>query len=635
MKKNLLLKKVISITLVCSLLALMIPQQSLAVNPIVQDIYTADPAPMVSSDGRIYVYTSHDEDELIDNFYTMNDWKCYSTADMVNWTDHGTVMAYDTFDWACENSAWAGQCIERDGKYYYYVPLGLKTNRWATVIGVGVSDSPTGPFEDAIGKPLVSIGSGNIDPTVWIDDDGQAYLYWGNPDLKAVKLKDNMIETDGEVKVWKLKGQDLTEEEVSDIQEQFGTQSKFDFEKNKETSDYNIRPTLFEEGPWFYKRDNLYYMVYASNGIPERVDYSTSTSPLGPWKYVGMIMNDKYDSKGTGSFTNHPGIIDYRGHSYFFYHTGKLPDGSGYHRSVAVEEFTYNEDGTIPEVPFTDEGVEPIQQLNPYERVEAETFAWGEGVEKEDCSEGGRNLCEISDKDNVRIQNVGFGEHGAVKFTVSTASTKEVGTTAGTIELYLDSPNGEFIGSVDVKASGADNQWVSQSIEIPEVKGEHDLYMVFSGEGDELFKFDYWQFTQKEVPVSPTPSEPVSPTPDVTPIPVPTTSVIPDTPKQTEFPQVVNPGKGSIKSVKNVKKKSVKITIKKNNKASGYQIKYALNAKLTKGKKLVNTKRNIVTIKRLKKGKKYYFSVRPYKFAIDGRKVYGKFGTVKKVRIKK
>ena len=115
-----------------------------AVNPIVQTSYTADPAPMVH-DGRVYVFTSHDEDVTIRNFFTMNDWKCFSSADMVNWTDHGTVLSYQDFDWS-RGDAWAGQCIYRNGKFYYYVPLNQKNG--GNAIGVAVSDRPEGPYKE-------------------------------------------------------------------------------------------------------------------------------------------------------------------------------------------------------------------------------------------------------------------------------------------------------------------------------------------------------------------------------------------------------------------------------------------------------------------------------------------------------
>src|SRR5512141_189233 len=133
------------------------PAVSRADNPIVQTNYTADPAPMVY-DGRLYVYTTHDEDVTVNNFFTMNDWRIYSTADMANWTDHGSPLSYKSFTWGT-GDAWAGQCIPRNGKFYFYVPM---NNSTGTKIGVAVSSSPTGPFTDALGKPLLT-GSGYID----------------------------------------------------------------------------------------------------------------------------------------------------------------------------------------------------------------------------------------------------------------------------------------------------------------------------------------------------------------------------------------------------------------------------------------------------------------------------------------
>ena len=194
MKK--IFSKVVAGALVLCMATLSLSIPSKADNPIVQNIYTADPAPMVSGD-TLYLYTSHDEDELVKNFYTMNDWKCYSTKDMVNWTDHGTVLSRDDFKWmdTTDPRAWAPQCVERNGKFYMYVPVHKKNG--GMVIGVGVSDKATGPFVDAIGKPLVDEGDWNdIDPTVFIDDDGQAYLYFGNPNLRYVKLNEDMLSYD-------------------------------------------------------------------------------------------------------------------------------------------------------------------------------------------------------------------------------------------------------------------------------------------------------------------------------------------------------------------------------------------------------------------------------------------------------
>lgn len=162
------------------------PMALAAQNPIVQTMYTADPAPMVH-DGKLFLYTSHDEDAS--TWFVMNDWKLYTTTDMVNWTDHGAVLSYETFSWA-KGDAWAMQCVERGGKFYAYVPVTMKSGGGA--IGVAVADSPYGPFHDPLGKPLAQSKRGDIDPTVLVDDDGQAYLYWGNPFCYYVKLNEDM-----------------------------------------------------------------------------------------------------------------------------------------------------------------------------------------------------------------------------------------------------------------------------------------------------------------------------------------------------------------------------------------------------------------------------------------------------------
>ena len=285
-----------------------------AQNPIVQTHYTADPAPM-AHDGTLYLYTSHDEDAS--TWFVMNDWKLYTTTDMVNWTDHGAVLSYKTFSWA-KGDAWAMQCVERDGKFYAYVPVTM--NKGGGAIGVAVADSPYGPFYDALGKPLVSSGKGDIDPTVMIDDDGQAYLYWGNPFCYYVKLNEDMISYSGDIV------------KVPMTEESFG----------KREGNVAERPTLYEEGPWLYKHKDWYYLLWAGGPIPEHLGYSMSKSPEGPWKYGGTLM----PTEG-GSFTNHPGIVDYKGATYLFYHNGALPGGGGFTRSVCVQKAELNSIRTV------------------------------------------------------------------------------------------------------------------------------------------------------------------------------------------------------------------------------------------------------------------------------------------------
>ena len=434
-------------------------------NPIVQTCYTTDPAPLVSGD-RLYVYTGHDENNA--DFFWMQEWRCYSTNDMVNCTDHGSPAALETFSWA-DDRAWAPQCIERNGKFYLYVPAHCKTSG-TMAIGVCVSDSPTGPFVDPIGKPLADGSWDFIDPTVLIDDDGQAWLYWGNPKLYYAKLNDDMIS----------------------------------FVDGVHQMDMSTLPG-YTEGPWIMKRQvpvmkkgkvtkktrGQYYLMYACGGIPERISYAVGNSPVGPWEYKGDIM----PLTDTGSFTNHAGLMDFRGHSYFFYHTGKLPGGGGFARSVAVEEFKYNADGTLPTIPMTEEGVKAIATFNPYAKVEAATMAQSKGLTTQQFGDGNVYVSDIHNGDWMMLRNVDFGNvalNRAMKsFTVSAASALR----GGTIELRADSREGDIIASIDITGTnGWENfkEFTTQNVNLPQ--GIHDLFLVFKGrKGPELFTLDWWE----------------------------------------------------------------------------------------------------------------------------------------------
>lgn len=436
-----------------------------AKNPIVQTCYTTDPAPMVH-DGTLYVYTGHDEDGA--DFFWMQEWRVYSTTDMVNWTDHGSPLAIEDFSWG-DDRAWAPQCVERNGKFYFYVPLHSKLSG-TMAIGVAVGDSPTGPFKDAIGKPLVDGSWDYIDPTVFIDDDGQAYLYWGNPEIYYVKLNSDMVSFDGEVC------------KIEQSEEGFGAPGPKVREKEKKYRDN------YTEGPWFYKRGGKYYLVYAAGGVPEHIAYSMSDSPTGPWKYMGEIM----PLCDTGSFTNHSGIADYKGKSYFFYHTGKLPGGGGFARSMAVEPFEYNADGTIPTIMPTEEGAPAVGTLNPMKRVEAETMAWSKGVKTESNAKMGVYVSDIHNGDFVMVAKADFGNKKPKKFGASVASALR----GGTIEVRMDSEDGELIASLQVPGTGGWEEWrYIKTPVIDDVTGVHDIYFVFKGrKGPKLFNMDYWKF---------------------------------------------------------------------------------------------------------------------------------------------
>jgi len=297
-----------------------------AQNPIFKHLFTADPAPLVYHD-TLFLYTGHDTASVKAPNYEMADWHVFSTTDMVNWKAYGAVISPKTFSWA-EKDAYASQCIYYKKKFYWFVAVGHKNNsesKGGLAIGVAVSDRPNGPFRDAIGKALVvnemttdmKYAWDDMDPSVFVDDNGKAYLYWGNGSCKYVKLKKNLIEFDGPINTFK--------------------------------------PENYTEGPLLYKRNKLYYLVYAAR-FPETIEYCTAPSPTGPWTYRGVIQDTVNNST-----TTQAGIVDYKGKSYFFYHNGALPTGGNYRRSVCVDYMYYNPDGTIQKVIQTTEGVDPIK----------------------------------------------------------------------------------------------------------------------------------------------------------------------------------------------------------------------------------------------------------------------------------
>lgn len=448
-------------------------------NPIVQTCYSTDPAPMVDGD-RLYVYTGHDEAGA--DFFWMYDWRVFSTADMVNWTDHGSPLSLASFEWA-DDRAWAPQCIARDGKYYFYVPVHSKLSG-GMAIGVAVGDTPYGPFKDALGKPLYDNGSwDHIDPTVFIDDDGQAWIYWGNPRLYYAKLNRDMISIDGEVKT------------IEFTEEGFGAPDPSKRERGKKYTD------TYTEGPWAFKRNGIYYMMYAAGGVPEHIAYSTSTTPTGPWTYRGTIMPQMNE---TQSFTNHAGICDFKGHSYFFYHTGNLPGGGGFGRSVAVEEFKYNADGTIPQILPTRTGVAPIGTLNPYQRVQGETMAYSMGVRTEWTDTEGVFVSDIHHGDWIRLSEVDFGQEGQwPKGTPFSGKPSRLqlkarvssGMVGGTMEMRLDSLRGQVIATIEVGGTGGYEKFTTVTSDLRErPTGKHEVFLTFTGmKGRKLMNLDWWQ----------------------------------------------------------------------------------------------------------------------------------------------
>ncbi|KRD11261.1 glycoside hydrolase [Flavobacterium sp. Root901] len=289
-------------------------------NPIITDKYTGDPAALVYKE-KVYLYAGHDEAPNDFHFYKMNEWLVYSSCDMKKWESHPVPLKTSDFKWA-KGDAWASQVIQRNGKFYWYVTVEHGTIPGKS-IGVAVSDSPLGPFKDALGRALITndmtkftdISWDDIDPTVYIDSDGQAYLFWGNTSCHYAKLKENMTEIDGEI--------------------------------------HHIELPNFTEAPWIHKHKNWYYLSYAYE-FPEKIAYAMSKSITGPWEYKGIL-----NEIAGNSNTNHQSIIEFKGQWYFIYHNGaSKPDGGSFRRSVCIDKLFYNKDGTMKRIVMTSEGIQ-------------------------------------------------------------------------------------------------------------------------------------------------------------------------------------------------------------------------------------------------------------------------------------
>ena len=282
-------------------------------NPIIRDKHTADPAVLVEGD-TLWLFAGHDA-KGNQTGYVMNDWLLYSTTDMRHWTEYPSPLRIDDFKWAKSKQAYAGHVAKgKDGKYYWYV-----STNWCG-IGVAMSDNIKGPYKDALGKPLLTnkdcFASKHswacIDPAILIDDDGTSYIIWGNKQCYYAKLKDNMIEIDGDL--------------------------------------HQIEVPNFTEAPWVHKYNGKYYLTYASEW-PEKIAYAVSDSIGGPYKPMGIISEIAGNSN-----TTHPAIVNFQDQWLFFSHNGGLADGTSYSRSIIAEPMYYNADGSIKPIPATAEG---------------------------------------------------------------------------------------------------------------------------------------------------------------------------------------------------------------------------------------------------------------------------------------
>jgi hypothetical protein len=287
-------------------------------NPIIKHTYSCDPTALVY-ENTVYLLTGHDEAPVGTEDYVMNHWLCFSSPDMKTWTEHLVPFRAKDFLWA-KGDAFASKLVARNSMFYFYAAVS-PANGKGKAIGVAVSSHPAGPYKDAKGSALITHEmlpetdneKANLDPTVLVDDNGQAYIFWGSKICYYAKLKDNMIELDGAIKILSL--------------------------------------PQFEEGAHLYKRKDWYYLAYGYEQ-PEKVAYAMSRHIEGPWVFKGIL-----NELAGNCETNRPCTLDFKGKSYFIYHNGGLKDGGSHRRSVCIDYLYYNDDQTLKPVIMTSEGL--------------------------------------------------------------------------------------------------------------------------------------------------------------------------------------------------------------------------------------------------------------------------------------
>ena len=431
------------------LTVLMAGHPLLSQNPIVPPgLYMADPTARVWKDGQLYVYGSVDEST---DYYCSHIYHVLSTEDLVNWTLHRNTFASkgdgDQVDYS-DALLFAPDCVKKGNNYYLYYCQPDPDH----ALGVAVSRSPVGPFQKAT---AIDVGEHNqIDPCLFIDDDGQAYYIWGQFTCKMARMKKDMRTLDKS---------SITDSVITE------------------------REHHFHEGAHMIKRNGIYYLLYAHlgrAGMPTCIGYSTSHSPMGPFTYGGVIVDN--DHCDPGNWNNHGSIMEYGGQWYVFYH--RATHNSAMMRKACMEPIHFNEDGSIDEVEMTSQGVGP--PLKAKARIPAERACLLHGnVRVEAFSENNEQLAEIRDGDKAAYKYIDFGT-GVDSILVHI----KPGASGGGISLKAGMPWGISVGHLDIPASAKGDQWITISTKAEEIEGIHALWLVFEGDGEELFDLDWIAF---------------------------------------------------------------------------------------------------------------------------------------------
>ncbi len=429
-----------------------------AQNPICPPgLNIADPTARVWKDGKLYVYGSRDESL---KYYCSYDHWVLSTSDLIHWEYTPNAFASKgPFDQVPFNDQvlYAPDIAFKNGTYYLYYcqPGGIE--------GVATSTSPKGPFTNA--KEIYLKKKNQIDPAVFVDDDGQAYYIWGQFQEKIAKLKPNMTEIDTTTIVENL----VTEKEH-----------------------------FFHEGGYMVKRKGIYYFIYAHmgrKGMPTCIGYATAKSPLGPFKYGGVIVDN--DGCDPNSWNNHGSIVEFKGQWYVFYH--RTTNGVVNARKTCVEPIFFNADGSISEVEMTSQGAgKPLDAFSQIEaeracllagRVRIESFSWDQFNPLNPANND--QLGQIENKDRAVYKYINFG-NGATSVTVRVAP----GAKPGKIQFKLDNSWGAPVGTLDVPGGGDGKAWHTLTCNLKEIKGVHALHLSFIAEEKESFNVDSFKFVK-------------------------------------------------------------------------------------------------------------------------------------------
>jgi len=422
-------------------------------NPIIRDQFTADPTGRVFN-GKMYLFPSHDipapESFPRKDWFCMEDYHVFSSSNLTEWTDHGVIVSQEKVEWVNPTSfsMWAPDCIERNGKYYFYFPANVKTGR-GFGIGVAIADKPEGPYIPEK-EPIANVRG--IDPCVFIDKDGQAYIYYSLNRIFAAKLKDNMTELASEPVV------------LGDL------------------------PTKgLVEGPFFFERNGKYYLTYphVENKI-ERLEYAMGDNPLGPFKVTGVIM----DETPMGTWTNHHSLVQYNGQWYLFYHQSAYSPKFDKNRSAQIDSLFFNPDGTIKKVIPTNRGVGITSALSKIE-IDRYSHTSPEGVSIAfmDTTNTFKGWKAILNNPNswITYNAVDFGSKKLKSVQVNASSQ-----TGGTLQIRLNKSDGLLLAEVKVPKSTALNIVNTRLLKYQ--KGIHNLVMVLKDNSN--VEVDWIQFTR-------------------------------------------------------------------------------------------------------------------------------------------